>query len=65
MKIYIVNWFDAEPYEQGRGIEKAFYKKEDAELFVNRHEGVVLDADPDDCDYGRMISSFIEEIEVE
>lgn len=64
MKVYMVMWFDAEPYSDYRGIEKCFYKKSDAQKFVDDHDGAVLDAAPDDYDYGRMISNVIEEVEV-
>lgn len=64
MKVYVVSWFSAEPYTYDHGVEKCFYKKSDAQKFIDDHDGVVLDADHDDCDDGRMISNVIEEVEV-
>ena len=65
MKVYIVNWFSAEEYANESGVEKIFYNKEKAENFVKEHKGVVLDEDLENYNYGRMISSRIQEIEVE
>ena len=65
MKVFIVNWFSAEEYTNESGVEKVFYNKEKAENFVKEHKGVVLDEDLENYNYGRMISSRIQEIEVE
>ena len=65
MKVFIVNWFSAEEYVNESGVEKIFYNKEKAENFVKEHKGVVLDEDLENYNYGRMISSRIQEIEVE
>jgi len=65
MKVFIVNWFSAEEYVNESGVEKIFYNKEKAENFVKEYKGVVLDEDLEKYEHGRMISSYIEEREVE
>ena len=65
MKVYIVNWFSAEEYSPQGGVEKVFDTKEKAEAFVKEHKSLVLDEDLENYEYGRMISGYIEEKEVE
>lgn len=65
MKVYIVEWFSAEPYSDCSGVEKVFFNKEDAQKFIDDNCGQVLRGDPDDNDDGVMISSIIYEFTVE
>lgn len=66
MKVYIVNAFSAEPYDNSFGWpHKAFFKKEEAEKYVEKCGHTVFDENMEDYDYGWMVSSIVTEIDVE
>lgn len=65
MKVYIVSAFSAEPCDDSSWVHKAFFKKEDAEEYIEKCGHTTFDENMDDYDYGWMVSSFVTEIDVE
>lgn len=64
MKVYIIRWFDAEPYSYNEGIHKIFAKKEDAEKYLSDVGPGPHGIDHEDCEYGYYLSSYSTEYDV-
>ena len=65
MKVYVVRWFSAEPYEPSSGIHKVFYSRQCAERYLIEEGLGPHGVDLSEYNEGYFLSSTIKEYEVE
>lgn len=65
MKVYVVEAFTAEPYENYRWIHAIYSSRGKALASLPQNEYQVFDEDMENYQYGYMISEHIQEVELQ